>query len=128
MPTLNNLQDKINQLNAEAAAIVLAIAKKIDEFPDNPNIQRVGGGNAFTMSSSDLNRNKSLRPEDYDYKWQYRRIRDFLIENPNNFGIDTIRQVVNQGYFFSKDNKLVTTWTHKVSLGKEVIENLKTIL
>lgn len=134
MATLNDLQSKINQLNAEVSAIVLAIAQKIDEFPDNPNINRISESpNVFTINVKDLNRNKSLSPFDYDWRFQYRMIAEYLIDNPTQLGINQVGDILKKGWFGLSSDKgcykaSPNNYSHRVYLIDEVIKNLKSIL
>lgn len=117
------LTKKINKLKEQEENILNKLKLKIDSFPQNKKIKNISEDNKtlkiFTINFSDLNKNNSLRPEDYDYKFLYSRIYEELVININTL-IDKLNNIIK--------NKKVVTGSQIYYLPDEIIYNLKKLI
>jgi hypothetical protein len=112
---------KINELVLEAIKIRKQIADCILNLPDNPNINRIGDGNCFTIKFSELEKNEMIfSAEYYDFKVQYKAIHRALIDVSLEHTIDRLFDIITKGS--------VTIGKHNIRLNPEVVQNLKSII
>lgn len=108
---LKALADKINSIKEY-------IKEQISSLPNNSKMTKVGD-NAFTIKSSDLV-NTILTSTFYDYKYQYKKINEFIDTVPPFTIINRLKDVVR--------DKVVLVKKERIKLHPEVIENLKELL
>lgn len=114
---MGKLKSELAELTKKAGVIKMLLQRKIKSLPDNPNIERLGGG-AFSMNISEVFKNKqtSLSPEFYDFKSQYNKISNELDKTDSLKVFEKFEKIINEG-------KVGSTILHP-----EVEQHLKQIL
>lgn len=96
----------LNEEDLDPVMTIRELLKKIDwmkekvqdlikDLPQNPNIKPAGKG--FTMSSSNLSKERVLSPEYYDYKHQYEMINKIIEGTPAPTLDHRIKTILKEG-------------------------------
>ncbi len=109
-------EKKIGELMAEIDRIRMALTERIGTLPDNPRIHRMSE-HAFIMSSKDLGDVWSA--EYHDFKHQYRKIIDYLIQGEPQACYAKLERALQLGRLENSE---------KTKLHPEVVNHVKGIL
>lgn len=114
---MSNLEKQIKE---QVGAVVLLKAKlkdRILSIPDNPEITRLEGG-AFTISSSEIFKNKSknptniMSPDYFDFKAQYNFLCEIIDKSRLESLFTNLEQIVKTGTI-KREIYSGTTWSTK---------------
>ena len=113
----------IKELVTKAANIRQEIKDLILNLPDNRLSKKIGA-RSFAINSSDLLPDICLSPETYDFRYQYKKIIEYLDETP-------IEKVYDRLHFMFIPNARGIYWyigPPPIRLHPTVVKNVKKIL
>lgn len=115
----NTIRSELEDVIRQGERIKEAILDAIQTLPDNPQIKRLPGGNAFIIQSSKLKENWS--PEYHDFKRAYRLIADVLENGDIKTLPSRLEAIIKNGYIMYNQSQ-------RLNLHPEVLKNLATVL
>ncbi len=89
-----------NQIKLQVDALKNSLKLKINSLPDNPNIQRLGGG-CFTMNFSEIAKAPVHRmsPEFYDFKEQHKTLCDIIDNTEVTTLPEKLKSIIDTGKY-----------------------------
>ena len=121
--TAKALEKASKEYDKKIQALFADLKAEIEGLPDNPNITRLGNGNCFTMSSSNLQSNWSAKH--YDFKSQYKSVSEELERVADSKDIiKRLKQIIKDEGVRVRSRE-TSYW---VKLHPDVVEHLKGLL
>ena len=125
--------DTILDLQWQSLLVKRKIRQKIRSLPDNSNINRISNSpNCFTMMASEIFKDKDMTfsAEYYDFKYQYKKICQFIRKMDITKIQSNIQKWIDEGYInYREYTYLLQRYTHnRIKLHPQVIKYLKELL
>ena len=125
--------DTILDLQWQSLLVKRKIRQKIRSLPDNSNINRISNSpNCFTMMASEIFKDKDMTfsAEYYDFKYQYKKICQFIRKMDITKIQSNIQKWIDEGYInYREYTHLLQRYTHnRIKLHPQVIKYLKELL
>jgi len=130
---MKNLQNDILVFQFELLTVKRKINSQIRNLPDNQNIQRISNHpNCFIINSSQIfgDKNHTLSPEYYDFRYQYSKIITKLKEISPFEIYNFLTKIIDEKQFkvYNGTNKRGESCYETVKLHDTVVEYLKELL
>lgn len=126
---MSKLKQEHTELQQKLKAISEKIQSKILELPDNPNIERLGGG-AFTMNISQVFASKThnLSPEYYDFKYQYKKIAEVIERIEPSAVFEKLERICENGKLEYVGNGMHGSTRNHLTFHPDVISYIKELI
>jgi hypothetical protein len=115
---LSDIEEALERIEG----IRFSLAAAIENLPDNPRITRIGEY-SFSIPRSDLGGNWTAFY--HDFKAQYRRLAQIMVEVRAENLLPVLRQIIDRGWYFDRTS---SGSGHTLKFHPDVITHLKTLL